>query len=601
MKIRRGTAQEAVELALKLPDFANPYNLRSLDTPLPTLDHVLVAESDGMLVAFRAGRRFSNDTFAVWLAGVLPEHRGHGIASKLYRVQKDWLKSQGYRFIRTHVRNSNRRMLQILVNANYCIADIVRYGDIRRNKIIFVKDLWAGDARMSNGTLIVGLLNKRDPNPANEDVCYKLRDLTISWLRFKYSGRIIEDSSVDAILAQASEAGHRYCLILATGNIVTHAWNLGLLKALEEWADTHQFLVAGEVLVEKSSAWGISDRCALVSMQDYQRLGRPKFDVALPTDTAVLSLPEPIASTVLDITPACDREARAFRRILGEGIATACLNEEDFSHGQRRFLVSVQRQVQNCQRGVFVWNFESYDDVNTPPSDFASPLDTLYSVAAGLKSNWILQTHGFNESTTLVYVDYSEQALRFKQLLHEEWDGEDYPAFLRYLLSRLQPGETFYQLWGGFSPEDMDWKTVETAWALEIARWGGRDVLKDHWRRAKTLSVRYVLANLLEEHDVWLKPERAGETSVIWWSNVFSTFYSNWFHSIAERRVIYEKFIRQLLNRTPRIVIYGYDYHNILIAGVRACEYSRSYFMDGDQLLEPRCWTRSTCHSDRSS
>ena len=42
-----------------------------------------------------------------------------------------------------------------------------------------------------------------------------------------------------------------------------------------------------------------------------------------------------------------------------------------------------------------------------------------YSVAAGLKSNWILQTHGFDDKTTLVYLDYSEQALRFKRLLHE--------------------------------------------------------------------------------------------------------------------------------------------------------------------------------------
>ena len=108
MKIRTGSVEEAVELAKRIPDFSNPYNLNSPDAVLPKLDHVLIAEQDGEPVGFRAGIRHSPDTFAVWLAGVLPEYRRQGIGGALYRSQKEWLKSQGYRFIRTHARNSNR-------------------------------------------------------------------------------------------------------------------------------------------------------------------------------------------------------------------------------------------------------------------------------------------------------------------------------------------------------------------------------------------------------------------------------------------------------------------------------------------------------------
>ena len=122
-------------------------------------------------------------------------------------------------------------------------------------------------------------------------------------------------------------------------------------------------------------------------------------------------------------------------------------------------------------------------------------------MAAGLKTNWILQTHGFDEKTRLVYFDYSQQALDFKKLLHEEWNGEDYPEFLRYLFTKIKPGEAFYQLWGGFSPQDMAWDTVREAWTREISRWGGEAVIKEHWRRAKQLRVDYVLCNILEDQE----------------------------------------------------------------------------------------------------
>lgn len=89
-------------------------------------------------------------------------------------------------------------------------------------------------------------------------------------------------------------------------------------------------------------------------------------------------------------------------------------------------------------------------------------------------------------------------------------------------------------------------------------------------------------------------PAPAGGREVIWWSNVFFTFYSNWFHSIAERRVIYERFLRRLTARSPDILVYGNDYNNIPVAGVPAGDYSRSYFMEEDDPLEPRRVSRST-------
>jgi hypothetical protein len=635
VKIRTGTVQEAVDLARKMPDFSNPYNLNDPCTPLPELDHVLIAEKDGVPVGFRAGYRHSADTFAVWLAGVLPEHRRQGSGGALYREQKQWLKSQGYRFLRTHVRNSNRAMLSILVAKGYSVVDVVRHADVGRNKVVFVKNLWEHDAAMNASALIVGLLARTDRSHDSELDGW-LRDITISWLRFKYPGRIIEGPSVDAILARASESRHRYCLILPYGEIVTHAWALGLVKTIEAWALEHDFFVAGPILHEADSACGISPHGLLVNLEYHAKLARPEFGepgarrvtVALPAhapasvgnslDEQMLKpsgeaaslgtglpgwnlvaaslaaglpvhrLPDQITSTLFDIAPQSSRQAERLQRLRGAAIATETLDPDELSAGQLKFLSGVQRQVQNSRRGVFVWNFESNDDVTERPPGFKAPVSTLYSVAAGLKTSWILETHGFDEKTRLVYFDYSEQALQFKKLLHEEWNGEDYPEFLRYLFKKLEPGKTFYQLWGGFSPQDMAWDTVQEAWIREISRWGGEATIKEHWRRARDLRVEYVLCNILDDQHPLLDRVDAQPSSVIWWSNIFFTFFSNWFHRIEARRAIYESFIRRLFERNNEILIYGNDYNNIPQAAIPLGEYSSVYFQSDDNYLEPR-------------
>ena len=98
----------------------------------------------------------------------------------------------------------------------------------------------------------------------------------------------------------------------------------------------------------------------------------------------------------------------------------------------------------------------------------------------------------------------------------------------------------------------------------------------------------YVLCNLLEDQRPLVKLLDNRPSSVIWWSNVFFTFYSNWFHTIDARRAIYEGFIGSLAEGSPRILIYGNDYNNIAVNAIPAAEYSRVYFQTEENFLEPR-------------
>src|SRR5262249_3881394 len=162
---------------------------------------------------------------------------------------------------------------------------------------------------------------------------------------------------------------------------------------------------------------------------------------------------------------------------------------------------------------------ESYRDVEVPSPAFEGPVSTLYSVGAGLKPNRILQTHGFDTSTRVVYFDYSARALEFRHRLRDEWDGRRYPDFLRSVFQKMPSSDTHYFLWPGATPDNLDWKEMERLWAAECARWGGENEIAAHWVRYRELDHEFLSCNILTGHDKLLEHIADQPGSVIWWSN----------------------------------------------------------------------------------
>ena len=110
------------------------------------------------------------------------------------------------------------------------------------------------------------------------------------------------------------------------------------------------------------------------------------------------------------------------------------------------------------------------------------------------------------------------------------------PSSCAYLFQKIAPGEAFYQLWGGFSPQDMAWDAVDAAWQREYRAGGAKRSSRKTGAACAELRVNYVLCNILEDQTPMLAQLDDRPGALIWWSNVFFTFYSNWFHSIDERR-----------------------------------------------------------------
>lgn len=394
--------------------------------------------------------------------------------------------------------------------------------------------------------LICGLLGAEGESRA--------RDLTVSWLRWGYFGDIIEGDALAPILRRARAAGARYCLVQGQGHIVAeHAGPDGgqarsFFDAVADWVRGRDFVFAG-----------VADRCLLVDLAAWARAGEPDGD----DDSPSIPFGAALEAHLIDLRP--DLSAAAdFQAFLDE-------------------------MCDKAGRGVFVMNYESYDDIADPPPGFAAPLSTLYCVAAGLKPNRILQTHGYDAESRIVFFDYSRHALDFRRRLDGEWDGRDYPRFLRGLFER--PDGTHYYLWPGASPGRMDWSEMDRLWDAELARWGGADAFAFHWDRFRELQREYLFCNILEPGAL-LARIRNAPGAAIWWSNAFSTIYCAAHHSLAEKRRIYDDWIARLADIAPDIFLYGSDHSNSSVNAITAYDYRERYFAQGGDPLRARAFHR---------
>lgn len=368
----------------------------------------------------------------------------------------------------------------------------------------------------------------------------RLRSLTISWSRFGYHDRILAARDLESLLAEASRLGYRYCFVQRPGHLIAERWfpkdsgKLDFQHALAALVAEGGFAVAGDAnaFVVDIGAWNRGDRTHR-------------------------GFPESV------------REHQVF---VGDGDDT--------------FAAEIREQTATAQRGVFLWNVESYEDVENKPEDFPPVASTLVSVAAGFKPNRILETHGFDAATRVVFADYSGQALRVKKFLVDEWDGRDFPRFVRRVFERFPSPGTKYWLWAGVTPENIDWSDVESTWQGELDRWGGADAFHHHWSHYRRLHHEYVECNLLTQQPLVLEHLGRRDGEVIWWSNAFFTIYSNWLYTIGERREMYTGWIDRLAARAPRLWLYGADFMNISVNHVTAADY-RDLLAEGYDELAP--------------
>lgn len=463
-----------------------------------------------------------------------------------------------------------------------------------------------------------------------------LRDLTLSWLRFGYQGKVIESESINSILDQALEEGYQACFIQVPGNIISEDWMLphwqqaDFHRCVETHLQKDDFLICAN-FTEAGNYFALDTSCFLVNLCRYKEMGCPQFGDALETlsntnknrlklikpqkKTSIVSgqnsthieasqveeskslistkpshsgwgfieaslqsglsipqLPEKIANKRLLLEPSPQKISAE----VSDSAKTASLSEPIKKH----FLDGIDTQINRGRMGVFLWNIESYDDLpnknigTISNADTTDKISNLYCVAAGFKPNMLLQTHGFDRDTCVTFFDYSQQALNIRKTLLDEWDGVDYPDFCRSLIQRYPECETFYQLWNGIGASEINWDDAYQLWEDELKKWGGAEKFQSAWNAQRALKFNFVHGDFINNPEPLLSQVSNSNGSVIWWSNAFFTISSNWLMTIKQRQKCFQNWINNLATQAPKCSIYGADYNNTPINSISAEDYA---------------------------
>ena len=437
----------------------------------------------------------------------------------------------------------------------------------------------------------------------------KLRDLTVSWCRYGYRGPILAAPTVDAVLREAAQRGHRHCFVQFAGHVIRERWAPDgpapdLPALLAAFVEAQDYLVAGYVGGDAPEGGRLASRSLLVDVARHAALGSPAFGdlvaASLRAGLPVRSLEDTLSARTLDIGAQHPEQAAALLPYLGAGIELLRGADgkspvgQTLSPDQHEFLDVIARQTGNARRGVFLWNIEPYADIVAGAPGQARAA-TLYAVAAGFKPNAILHAHGFDADSEVVFFDYSERALAIRRYLVEQWDGADFPGLVRHLVRTFPPPQTYYHLPGDSTPEGIAWHIVEQAWERELVWWGGADRFAEHWQAYRRLPHRYLLCNLLDDPGPMLQAMAATPRSgdIVWWSNAFFTMYGNWFHAPAQRQASYERLMSGLAAANPQVLLYGSDYANANANGMSAGEYWTRYRQLAPNTLEPAALHRT--------
>ena len=459
---------------------------------------------------------------------------------------------------------------------------------------------------MSSTQLVLGLLDNADQFPSAVSAA-RARDLTIAWSRFKYSGPIIEAESLDDLLRQCARTGASHCLVQSFGSILTEVWRPEdgeipeITSAISAWIETQNFFITGRILPNRECGAGLDPGFLLVDLSAYRELGCP---VAGPPPWRALiaagkksgliveDIPHSMAASLIVLDPSCPE---VWTPKPGEHEPDAAIESPAMAgrevSPQENFPAGIRWLSSQLRKGIFVWNLESYEDIEQPSEYFSPPLQALYTVSAGFKPNRILQTHGFDGNTRVVVFDYSRQGLEFRRRIHEDWDGIDYPGFLKVLMKQIPHGKAFYLLWDGMTPDNLDWSQIRHRWEQELRAWGGEESIHAHWQKFRRLNIEYLHCDVLTEHDRLLERIDDDDSSLIWWSNAFFSVHSNWLYSMAQRTGFYRQWIRKLAEKAPKMLLYGSDCHNVSVncypAGLYGEWFEKAMSESGGDLRPP--------------
>lgn len=441
---------------------------------------------------------------------------------------------------------------------------------------------------------IIGLYDDRH-QIYNKELANRYKELSEFFIRHikVISNTYIIGKSINEVLNKALEKNIDYCIVMSVGHFINDS---RFFTYIEKWISKVDFFVTGHIIDHNSNNsrecsngnyWGLHKQCLLINLKYYEKFGCPewgdrfinedKIEVTKakrskadihddytpiflePTSETQICTPYVDGWNFINISLENNLKVYNFHPKIRATKRYAYPNKsvEELSR-QLDWIKNILNSAQDC---VFLWNTETYHDIVKYSYNKQFPIEKLYSVAAGFKPNLILEKVGFSEKTEIIYFDYSKQALAFKKYLLENWNGKDYPNFIRKTKKRYKINETFGTLTEGKSYEEI-WEQ------RELYFWQSPEILTEHWQKYKTLKHNFIHCNLLQNPEILINKITQEGNSIIWWSNVFHTVTAHYTRSLSDLTEHYNTFIKSVIDKNSNLTVFGTDILNKKFEGI---------------------------------
>ena len=395
---------------------------------------------------------------------------------------------------------------------------------------------------------------------------------------------LIVGNTIDSIIDAARSLDGDYLYIVAYGY---RSYDVFLVDAMIKYAEDNNYSVLAHILEDnpenkEQGFYSLHNQCALINLNHWRHVGSPSWGNHTNVDNVTLPLVNRSTEDFHDgytpfyILPTT--ETRQYTGPVREGwnLASTLLSHGfsigNFSEELRKFKMHFYPEVgtdlekildgnstiepvepnqrdyvrltdfSGFQGSVYVFNTDSMNR-DYIAYDKSTKLDNLYCVAAGFKPIQFLDQCKWDSTTRVIYFDYSDSALAFKEWLLKNWDGRNYLDIIQHYIAHVDP--TFSPIWFGKKEYTDQWeKTMDV--------FGGEAAWLDLWNRYRALEHRFLKINLYYERSELIADMNQHQgNNLIWFSNSFYTEASLRHFKPAWLKSVYDTFINELkLNNT---------------------------------------------------
>lgn len=221
-----------------------------------------------------------------------------------------------------------------------------------------------------------------------------------------------------------------------------------------------------------------------------------------------------------------------------ENLYSALINRDEKlvkNSNQKKWI----RKINYPKNVIWVYNSENYNFDNINNYNF----DLYFGPAAGFKYLDVLK---YNPKVDFIFYDYNKDSVEWLKELKENWDGKDYPCYLK---SKPLEYQKLYKYINGDIKKNQE---------MLLSEFGGKDNFKKLWDIFKQSKAEFIVLDLFDTEAVTdVLKKHSHRSMFFYFSNIFSTDFTTMNFSREDLENRYRNFLNILDLHAPKSLSHG--------------------------------------------